>query len=73
MSSYIYYGHVKRPEYRLVAENGRPLPEGLNVADWQAEEERPFEAVHKEVMRDIEAQGFGGYRQFILPGEVPTN
>ncbi|MEZ0212506.1 MAG: hypothetical protein ACAH27_06085 [Xanthobacteraceae bacterium] len=73
MSKYTYFGHVKRHEYRIVIESGRPLPDGLDAADWRAEEERPFDAVHKEVMRDIEAQGFGAYRQYIRPGDVPTN
>lgn len=72
MSRYTYYGHVKHNDYRIVLESGRPLPEGLNSGDWVAREERPYDAVHKEVMNDIEAQGFGAYRQFIRPGEVPA-
>ena len=73
MSKYVYYGHATRDEYRIVIEEGRRLPEGLKEADWIAKEERPYEAVHKEVMSDIENQGFGAYRQFIRPDEVPAD
>jgi hypothetical protein len=73
MSKYTYYSHVRHPEYRLVMETGRPMPEGLSAGDWKAQEERPHDRVHKEVMKDIEKQGFGSYQQDIRAGDLPAN
>ena len=66
-----YFQHVKKPQYRIVIEGGKPLPTDLKSEDWKVVEVRPFEKVHKEIMKDIEKRGFGTYQQFIRPYELP--
>ncbi len=66
-----YFQQVKNPQYRIVIESGTPLPAGLKSEDWEVVEVRPFEKVHKEIMKDIEKRGFGTYQQFIRPHELP--
>lgn len=65
-----YFQNVKNPQYRIVIESGKSLPTGLNSEDWEAVEVRPFEKVHKEIMKDIEKRGFGTYQQFIRAREL---
>jgi hypothetical protein len=71
MRTYSYFSHVRRPEYRLVIESGGAFPSKLNAKDWQVNEERPYDRVHGEVMKDVERQGFGFFKQNIGFEEIP--
>ncbi|MBZ9603231.1 hypothetical protein [Phyllobacterium chamaecytisi] len=72
MSKYRYFYHVKRSDYRLVIPRGRDFPPGLDASDWALQEERSHDRVHKEVMKDIERNGFGSYQQDIHPAQIPA-
>jgi hypothetical protein len=71
VTKYRYFGHLRRPEYRMVMESGRPFPAGLNTADWQPQDERPYERVHVEVMKDIEQHGYGFFKQNVRIEDLP--
>jgi hypothetical protein len=71
VATYSYFSHVRRPAYRLVMESGGTFPPELDAKDWQINEERPYDRVHGEVMKDVERQGFGCFKQSIGFEEIP--
>ena len=71
MATYSYFSHLRRPDYRLVIESGRTFPPELDAAEWQINEERPYDRVHTEVMKDVERQGYGFFKQSIGFEEIP--
>ncbi|WP_147377790.1 hypothetical protein [Mesorhizobium waimense] len=71
MSTYSYFLHLRRPSFRLVLKSGSSFPSGLDPIDWKFKEERPYDKVHAEVMKDIECQGFGAYQQDIRSEDIP--
>jgi hypothetical protein len=71
LSKYRYFGHRRRPEYRLVIVSGERFPPVLRADDWTPQEERPYDRVHPEVMKDVERQGFGFFKQYVRFEEIP--
>ena len=73
MAAYNYFSHLRCPDYRLVIESERAFPSELDAAQWQINEERPYDRVHSEVMKDVERHGYGFFKQNIGFEEIPRS
>ncbi|MBB3396164.1 hypothetical protein [Rhizobium sp. BK060] len=70
MNRFIYYRHIRCPDYRMVLMIGTVFPSSLDQTDWVRVEERADERVHGEVRDEISLRGVSFYKQNVTVKDI---